>query len=89
MPLSIEQSMDEAFPTPGLSLTFQREALQSISGHDTLGRLGRGWSDNLAYHLSTNAEGDVAIAAGPTVCYFDKQADGSNMPGMGDEAKLT
>ena len=82
--------VDLAFPAPGLPLAFGRSFGSSIAQRYHLGRLGRGWVDNLDMSASTDAStGLVTIRQGATLRFFAHMPDGSYLGWPGDFATLT
>ncbi len=67
-------------PAPGMDLTFEQSFQQSISGRDTQGILGLGWTTNWDISATTMPNGDVVIDNSGTLEYFSLQADGSFAP---------
>jgi YD repeat-containing protein len=58
---TLASAVDAQVQTPGLPLTFTRSFSTDIASHFTLGRLGRGWSDNWDRSLAKAADGTVTI----------------------------
>jgi len=55
-------SVDASMPTPGsLSLSFGRFLTPSITGRNTMGPLGMGWSDNWQTSLAVQSDGTVVV----------------------------
>jgi RHS repeat-associated protein len=55
-------SVDASMPTPGsLSLSFSRFFTPSITGRNTMGPLGMGWSDNWQTSLAVQSDGTVVV----------------------------
>jgi RHS repeat-associated protein len=82
--------LDLAFPAPGLPLAFGRSFGASIAGRYYVGRLGRGWVDNLDTSASADADtGLVTIRQGGSLRLFGLKPDGSYSGIPGDFATLT
>ncbi len=55
-------SVDASMPTPGsLSLSFSRFFTPSITGRNTMGPLGMGWSDSWQTSLAVQSDGTVIV----------------------------
>ena len=55
-------SVDASMPTPGsLSLSFSRFFSPSITGRNTMGPLGMGWSDTWQTSLAVQSDGTVIV----------------------------
>ncbi len=72
-------------PAPGMDLSFVQSFQQPISGRDTEGILGFGWTNNWDMMATTMANGDVEIENDGILQYFSLQPDGSFAPQPGDE----
>ncbi len=82
--------LDLAFPAPGLPLAFGRSFGASIAARYYVGRLGRGWVDNLDISASADPDtGLVTIRQGGSLRLFARMPDGSYMGVPGDFATLT
>ena len=82
-------SVDASMPTPGsLSLSFSRFFTPSITGRNTMGPLGMGWSDSWQTSLAVQSDGTVIVTepggvqrtSSPTAVnsrpsYFDQPGD--------------
>jgi RHS repeat-associated protein len=89
---TLTSAVDAQVQTPGLPLTFTRSFSTDIPSHFTLGRLGRGWSDNWDRSLSRAADGTVTIL-GPggsrRVFKPDSRTAGRYFAPAGDASVLT
>lgn len=89
---TVASAVDAQVQTPGLPLTFTRSFSTDIPSHFTLGRLGRGWSDNWDRSLSKAADGTVTIL-GPggsrRVFKPDSRTAGRYFAPAGDASVLT
>jgi len=81
-------AIDTAFPAPGLPLVFGRSFASTIAGHYRLGRLGRGWVDNLDISISEDSIGQVTVRTGAAFRFFYRQDDGSYRAIPGDRGTL-
>src|ERR671924_77609 len=81
------QATDAALPGTGVPFTWTRSY---TSSDQTVGRLGRGWSDSLSASLAIQQNGDVLVHSedGQQV-YFTKQPDGSFVGAAGALATLS
>jgi RHS repeat-associated protein len=86
---TVASSQDVNFPAPGLSMAFNRQFPQPISGRYRLGALGRGWTDNWDISATTDAQGNVTIFDAGAVRIFTLQSDGSYKGNPGDYGRLT
>ena len=89
----LTSATDDFVATPGsLSLSFSRIFAESISGRDTMGPLGMGWSTSWQTTASVASDGTVAIS-GPggaqRVFQPDSRAPGHYFSQTGDTGKLT
>ena len=81
----LASSIDANLPTPGLSLSFERQYLQGISSRFTVSTLGRGWTHNWDIVATTDPDnGDVTIGNGSTFRVFEKRSDGTYRSQDGD-----
>ena len=89
---TLASAVDAQVQTPGLPLTFTRSFSTDIPSHFTLGRLGRGWSDNWDRSVVTDADGTVTVL-GPggsrRVFKPDSRTAGRYFAPAGDAASLT
>ncbi|MBE0544528.1 MAG: immunoglobulin domain-containing protein [Verrucomicrobia bacterium] len=89
---TLASAVDAQVQTPGLPLTFTRSFSTDIPSHFTLGRLGRGWSDNWDRSLLKASDGTVTIF-GPggsrRVFKPDSRYGGRYFAPAGDAATLT
>jgi RHS repeat-associated protein len=65
---------------PGLDLTFVQSFQQSISGRDTQGILGFGWTTNWDISATPMPNGDVVVENAGRSEYFSLQPNGSYAP---------
>jgi RHS repeat-associated protein len=72
-------------PAPGMDLTFEQSFQQSISGRNTEGIVGFGWTTNWDISASAMPNGDVVIDSDGVSQYFSLQPDGSFAPPRGEE----
>ena len=87
---SIDSVTDASFPVPGtIPLVFARQFNASISGRDTIGPFGYGWTDNWQISASADAQGNVTIHDDGSLLYFAKNTDGSYTPSPGEYGTLT
>jgi RHS repeat-associated protein len=86
---TLARMTDASFPTPGSSLVFAREPLQSIHGRYMVGPFGRGWTHNWDMEAITLASDDVVVRFGAARRFFAHQQDGSYRGEAGDYAALT
>ena len=87
---SIDSVTDASFPVPGaIPLVFDRQFNASISGRDTMGPFGFGWTDNWQISASADSQGNVTISDDGSLLYFAKNSDGSYTPAPGEYGTLT
>ena len=87
---SIDSVTDASFPVPGaIPLEFDRQFNASISGRDTMGPFGMGWTDNWQISASADSDGNVTISDDGSLLYFAKQSDGSYLDAPGEYGTLT
>lgn len=89
---TLASAVDAQVQTPGLPLTLTRSFSTDIPSHFTLGRLGRGWSDNWDRSLTNAADGTVTIfgPGGSRRIFQPDSRDASHyFPPAGDSATLT
>jgi YD repeat-containing protein len=87
---SLDSVTDASFPVPGaIPLEFDRQFNPSISGRDTLGPFGYGWTDNWQIAASADSQGNVTISDDGSLLYFAKQSDGSYLDAPGEYGTLT
>ena len=72
-----------------LSFELQQGNSQAIFERFTEGSFGRGWNNPWDVTASENSEGDVVIANGGSLRFFEQQANGSYRGDEGDTATLT
>ena len=78
---SLDSVTDASFPVPGaIPLVFDRQFNASISGRDTMGPFGLGWTDNWQISASADSQGNVTISDDGSLLYFAKNSDGSYTP---------
>ncbi|MFN6540285.1 MAG: pre-peptidase C-terminal domain-containing protein [Nostoc sp. EkiNYC01] len=82
-------AIDADSDTPGLSLTFGRSYLQSISDRFAVGALGRGWTHPWDVVATTDNDGNVTIKEYGAFRFFSKQSDGTYLSASGDDSVLT
>jgi len=87
---SLDSVTDASFPIPGaIPLDFVRQMNNSISGRDTMGPFGLGWTDNWQISASADSNGNVTISDDGSLLYFAKQSDGSYLDAPGEYGTLT
>ena len=87
---SIDSVTDASFPVPGaIPLEFDRQFNASISGRDTMGPFGFGWTDNWQISASADSQGNVTISDDGSLLYFAKNSDGTYTPAPGEYGTLT
>ncbi len=87
---SIDSVTDASFPVPGaIPLDFVRQFNASISGRDTMGPFGLGWTDNWQISASADSQGNVTISDDGSELYFAKNSDGSYTDAPGEYGTLT
>ncbi len=87
---SLDSVTDASFPVPGaIPLDFVRQMNNSISGRDTMGPFGLGWTDNWQISASADSNGNVTISDDGSLLYFAKQSDGSYLDAPGEYGTLT
>ena len=87
---AIDSVTDASFPVPGaVPLDFVREFNASISGRDTMGPFGLGWTDNWQVSAGADSLGNVTITDDGALLYFAKNALDSYTPSPGEYGTLT
>jgi len=87
---SLDSVTDASFPVPGaIPLVFDRQFNSSISGRDTMGPFGVGWTDNWQISASADSQGNVTISDDGSLLYFAKNSDGSYADAPGEYGTLT
>ena len=87
---SLDSVTDASFPVPGaIPLDFVRQFNASISGRDTMGPFGLGWTDNWQISASADSQGNVTISDDGSLLYFAKNSDGGYTPTPGEFGTLT
>ena len=87
---SLDSVTDASFPVPGaIPLDFVRQFNASISGRDTMGPFGLGWTDNWQISASADSQGNVTISDDGSLLYFANNSDGSYTPAPGEYGTLT
>ena len=87
---SLDSVTDASFPVPGaIPLDFVRQFNSSISGRDTMGPFGYGWTDNWQISASADSSGNVTISDDGSLLYFAMQSDGSYLDAPGEYGTLT
>ena len=87
---SIDSVTDASFPVPGaIPLDFVRQFNASISGRDTMGPFGLGWTDNWQISASADTAGNVTITDDGSLLYFAINTDGTYTPAPGEYGVLT
>jgi RHS repeat-associated protein len=87
---SIDSVTDASFPVPGsIPLEFDRQFSASISGRDTMGPFGLGWTDNWQITSSADTAGNVTISDDGSLLYFAKNSDGTYTDSPGEYGTLT
>ncbi len=75
---SIDSVTDASFPVPGaIPFEFDRQFNASISGRDTMGPFGLGWTDNWQISASADSSGNVTVSDDGSLLFFTKNSDGS------------
>ncbi|AFY39932.1 RHS repeat-associated core domain protein [[Leptolyngbya] sp. PCC 7376] len=72
-----------------LSFELQQGNSQAIFERFTEGSFGRGWNNPWDVTATANGEGDVVVANGGSLRFFERQANGSYRGDDGDAATLT
>ena len=89
----LTSATDDSVAIPGgLSLSFSRFFAESISGRDTMGPLGMGWSTNWQTYASVGTDGTVTIfepGGSQRVFQPDSRAAGHYFSQPGDTGTLT
>ena len=86
---SIDSVTDASFPVPGaIPLDFVRQFNASISGRDTMGPFGLGWTDNWQISASADSQGNVTISDDGSLLYFAEQSNGSYLDALANTARL-
>src|SRR5262249_47979130 len=70
-------------------LDFVRQFNASISGRDTMGPLGLGWTDNWQISASADSHGNVTISDDGSLLYFATNSDGTYTDAPGEYGTLT
>ncbi len=87
---AIDSVTDASFPVPGaIPLDFVRQFNASISGRDTMGPFGYGWTDNWQISASADSAGNVTISDDGSLLYFAINSNGGYTPAPGDYGTLT
>ena len=87
---SLDAVTDASFPVPGaIPLEFDRQFNASISGRDTMGPFGMGWTDNWQISANADSQGSVTIADDGSLLFFAKNSDGTYAPAPGEFGSLT
>jgi RHS repeat-associated protein len=87
---SLDSVTDASYPVPGaIPLDFVRQFNASISGRDTMGPFGLGWTDNWQITASADSQGNVTISDDGSLLYFAINSDGSYTPAPGEYGTLT
>jgi RHS repeat-associated protein len=87
---SLDSVTDASFPVPGaIPLDFVRQYSASISGRDTTGPFGLGWTDNWQIIASADSLGNVTISDDGSLLYFAKNSNGTYTPAPGEYGTLT
>ena len=76
---SLDSVSGTSFPVPGaIPLVFDRQFNgHPISGRDTMGPFGLGWTDNWQISAGADSQGNVTIIDDGSLLYFAKESDGS------------
>ncbi|MBN8515445.1 Calx-beta domain-containing protein [Accumulibacter sp.] len=74
--VAFETALDLPVVTPGLGLTFGRVFDGTLTGRNTDGAFGFGWSHNFDVHAITDSEGNVYLKSPGSVRFFDRVVDG-------------
>ena len=86
---AIDSVTDASFPVPGaIPLEFVRQFNASISGRDTMGPFGMGWTDNWQISASADSAGNVTISDDGSLLYFAINSNGSYTPAPGEYGTL-
>ncbi len=87
---AIDSVTDASFPVPGaIPLDFVRQFNASISGRDTMGPFGYGWTDNWQISASADSAGNVTLSDDGSLLYFAVNSNGSYTPAPGEYGTLT
>ena len=87
---STDSVTDASFPVPGaIPLEFARQFNASISGRDTMGPFGLGWTDNWQIGASADSSGNVTISDDGSLLYFAINTDGTYTPAPGEYGTLS
>ena len=74
---AIDSVTDASFPVPGaIPLDFVRQFNASISGRDTIGPFGYGWTDSWQISASDDSAGNVTITDDSSLLYFAINSNG-------------
>ena len=74
--VAYETAVDLSVATPGLDLAFARVFDGALTGRNTAGAFGFGWTHNFDVHAITDSEGDVYIKLPGAVRFFERIVDG-------------
>ncbi len=80
---------DAGLPAPGLALTYTQTYQSTISGRDTAGILGYGWTTNWDISAGTMPNGDVTVQNDGGTLYYALQPDGTYQDLPLDQSVLT
>jgi RHS repeat-associated protein len=87
---SIDSVTDASYPDPGgIPLDFVRQFNASISGRDTMGPFGLGWTDNWHVSASADSQGNVTISDDGSLLFFTKNVDDTYTPAPGEYGALS
>ncbi len=89
---TLTSAADDSVTAPGASITFGRSFSSSITGRDTLGILGYGWSTPWEAHALIDSDGTATIFGGgdsEEVFQPDSRYAGVYFSSTGDHNKLT
>ena len=87
---SLDSVTDASFPVPGaIPLGFVRQFNSSISGRDTMGPFGYGWTDNWQISASADSGGNLTISDDGALLYFAKNPNGGYTEAPGEYGTLT
>ena len=87
---SLDSVTDASFPVPGaIPLDFVRQFNASISGRDTMGPFGLGWTDNWQITAGADSQGNVTISNDSSLLYFAINSDGGYTDAPGEYGTLT